>query len=89
MKRANIIILILMALGVYGSMAFTAHADIYSWVDEDGVTHFTNHSPPKHAKLLMKTPEIPYDEEADNERREADRLEAARQELAEREAFLM
>jgi hypothetical protein len=82
-------ILILMAVWVYGFMALTARADIYSWTDENGVTHFTNYAPPKHAKLLMKTPEIPYDEEADNQRREIDRLEVARQELAEREAFLL
>ena len=77
-----------MAAGVYGFTALTARADIYSWTDENGVNHFTNYAPPKHAKLLMKTPEIPYDEEADNQRREMDRLEAVRHELAEREAFL-
>jgi hypothetical protein len=89
MKRLNIIILVLMAVWVYGFVALTARADIYSWTDENGVNHFTNYAPPKHAKLLMKTPEIPYDEEADNQRRETDRLEIARQELAEREAFLL
>jgi hypothetical protein len=82
-------ILVLMAVWVYGFVALSARADIYSWTDENGVNHFTNYSPPKHAKLLMKTPEIPYDEEADNQRRENDRLEVARQELAEREAFLL
>ena len=89
MKRFNIIFLILMAVWIYGSVALTARADIYSWTDENGVRHFTNYAPPKHATLLMKTPEIPYDEEADNQRRETDRLEVARQELAEREAFLL
>lgn len=89
MKRLNIIILVLMALWVYGFGALTARADIYSWTDENGVNHYTNYAPPKHAKLLMKTPEIPYDEEADNQRRETERLEIARQELAEREAFLL
>ena len=89
MKRLNIIILVLLAVWVYGFTALTARADIYSWTDENGVNHFTNYSPPKQAKLLMKTPEIPYDEEADNQRRENDRLEVARQELAEREAFLL
>jgi hypothetical protein len=78
-----------MAIGVYGLVAVTARADIYSWTDENGVTHFTNYAPPKQAKLIMKTPEIPYDEEADNQRRETDRLEIARQELAERETFLL
>ena len=89
MKRLNITILVLMAVWVYGFVALTAHADIYSWTDENGVNHFTNYAPPKHAKLLMKTPEIPYDQEADNQRRENDSLEVARQELAEREAFLL
>ena len=89
MKRLNIIILIMMTVGVYGFVALTARADIYSWTDENGVNHFTNYAPPKQAKLLMKTPEIPYDEEADNQRRENDRLDVARQELAEREAFLL
>ena len=89
MKRLNILILILMAVWLFGFVALTAHADIYSWTDENGVSHFTNYAPPKHAKLLMKTPEIPYDEEADNQRRETDRLEVARQELEEREAFLL
>jgi hypothetical protein len=37
----------------------------------------------------MKTPEIPYDETADDQRREIDRLEIARQELADREARLL
>jgi hypothetical protein len=82
-------ILVLMTVWLYGFVALTARADIYSWTDENGVNHFTNYAPPKHAKLLMKTPEIPYDEEADNQRRETDRLEVARQELAEREAFLL
>ena len=89
MKRFNIIILVLMVVWIYGSAALTARADIYAWTDENGVHHFTNYAPPKHATLLMKTPEIPYDEEADNQRQEADRLEVDRQEMAEREAFLL
>lgn len=66
-----------------------ADADIYSWTDENGVSHFTNYAPPKQARLLMKTPEIPYDKEADIQRQENDRLEVARLELAEREAYLL
>jgi hypothetical protein len=82
-------IMILAALGLAGFAALEARADIYSWTDENGVRYFTNYAPPKQAKILMKTPEIAYDEEADLQRRENDRLEAARQELAEREAFLL
>jgi hypothetical protein len=73
----------------FGGMAVsTAGADIYAWTDENGVKHFTNYTPPKQATLFMKTPEISYNEEADKRRSEMDRLAVARQELAEREAFL-
>ena len=89
MKRLNLRVLILVIFGFFGFAASTASADIYAWTDENGVRHFTNHVPPKQATLFMKTPEIPYDEEADNERREMDRLAVASQELAEREAFLL
>jgi hypothetical protein len=71
-----------------GIAVSTAGADIYAWTDENGVKHFTNYTPPKQATLFMKTPEIPHDEEADNRRSEMDRLAVARQELAEKEAFL-
>ncbi|MEJ2100047.1 MAG: hypothetical protein P8X68_08720 [Desulfobacterales bacterium] len=81
-------ILMLSALGFAGFATLEVNADIYSWTDENGVRYFTNYAPPKQAKLLMKTPEIAYDEEADLQRREKEELEAARQELAEREAFL-
>jgi hypothetical protein len=87
MKRSNI--LLLAALWLSGFAALEADADIYSWTDENGVRYFTNYAPPKHAQLLMKTPEIEYDEEADLQRREMDELEVARQELAEREAYLL
>ena len=89
MKRLNIWALILALFGLGGLAASTAGADIYAWTDENGVKNFTNQAPPKQATLFMKTPEIPYDEEADNQRREMDRLAVARQELAEREAFLL
>ena len=87
MKRLKI--MMLAALGFAGFAALEADADIYSWTDENGVRYFTNYAPPKQATLLMKTPEIAYDEEADLQRREKDELEVARQELAEREAFLL
>jgi hypothetical protein len=34
--------------------ATTSSANIYSWVDENGITHFTNYSPPPGAKLAVK-----------------------------------
>jgi Domain of unknown function (DUF4124) len=87
MKRFKI--MMLAALGLAGFAALEANADIYSWTDENGVRYFTNYAPPKQAKLLMKTPEIAYDEEADLQRSENEELEVARQELVEREALLL
>ena len=89
MKRFKIMVMILATLGFAGFLASTASGDIYAWTDENGVKHFTNYAPPKQAALFMKTSEIPHDEDADNQRRETDRLEVARIELAEREAFLL
>jgi hypothetical protein len=88
MKRLNIVMMILSAFALAGLAVSTASADIYAWTDENGVKYFTNQAPPEQATLFMKTPEIPHDEEADNQRREMDSLAVARQELAEREAFL-
>jgi hypothetical protein len=89
MKRLKIAVMILAVFGLAGPAVSTADADIYAWTDENGVKYFTNQAPPEQATLFMKTPEIPHDEEADNQRREMDRMAVARQELAEREAFLL
>lgn len=32
----------------------TSSANIYSWVDENGITHFTNYSPPPGSKMVVK-----------------------------------
>jgi hypothetical protein len=69
----------------------TASADIYAWMDENGVRHFTNYAPPPQAKVIMKTKELPYDRQADEERMQTERLDqlaAALQEVAEKEAQL-
>jgi hypothetical protein len=89
MNRFHIAALMLACLGFAGFMIPAASADIYSWTDENGVRHFTNQSPPKHAELLIKSPEISHDEEAHERRLKEDRLELARQELAERKALLL
>jgi hypothetical protein len=67
------------------------NADIYVWVDENGVKHFSNGNPPAHAKVLMRTKEIPYDESADHARQETERqqeLLQAQTEILEIEAQL-
>jgi hypothetical protein len=78
--------LVVVLLGV-GS----ANADIYVWTDESGIKHITNYAPPEQAQVLIRTPEIPYDAEADRQRREAERREQLareKQELAEQKARL-
>ena len=89
MTRNILVVALLTILGFSGLMIPAAGADIYSWTDENGVRHFTNQRPPKHAELLMKTREKPHDDEAEQKRLEEDKLAAIRQELAEREAFLI
>ncbi|UCF91152.1 MAG: DUF4124 domain-containing protein [Desulfobacterales bacterium] len=87
MKRlAPIHLILFIVLG-----APNLNADIYSWTDENGVQHFTNYAPPHQAEIMIKTPEIAYDEAADQERREAERLEKQQlelQELAEKQHLM-
>jgi hypothetical protein len=88
MRPANILLLSLFLGCVFSS---TGRADIYVWTDDEGIKHFTNYAPPANAQLLMKTQEIPYDEQADQERRETEeqqRQALAWQAIAEKEAML-
>jgi hypothetical protein len=47
-------------LMIFGAILFicfwasTSSANIYSWVDENGITHFTNCSPPPAARMVVK-----------------------------------
>lgn len=87
MRRWQILISSFLLCCVYS----TVNADIYAWTDEDGVRHFTNYAPPPQANIIMKTQELPYDEQADKERMDTERqdqLTAALQEIAEKEARL-
>ena len=47
MKTTIALILIFLALPV--------QAELYKWVDDNGVTHFSNTAPPKHAQAEIKT----------------------------------
>lgn len=72
-------------------IASPLYADIYEWTDENGVRHFTNYAPPPEAAIMIKSEELPYDEEADHARLETEReaqLELDRLELAERKLEL-
>jgi len=67
-------------LEILGAIAFicfytpTSSADIYSWVDENGTTHFTNYSPPPAARLVLKDIPISQRMPPDKERIQEDRL---------------
>ena len=47
-------------------------AQIYEWIDKNGVRHFTNVPPPPGAKIVNEQAAIPYDEAADQKRRQED-----------------
>lgn len=38
------------------------YADIYVWIDENGITNFTNQPPPPGAEIFLKTMEGPHQE---------------------------
>ena len=67
----------------------TANADIYSWVDADGVRHFSNHVPPKAAEtveITLETPHVPPTAEEQLEAKKAEILAEAERKIAEMEA---
>ena len=45
---------------------------VYTWIDEHGVKHFTNDPPPEGATVVEKIEELPYDEAEDQKRMERD-----------------
>lgn len=47
-------------------------ADVYTWVDKNGVKHFSNEPPPEGVEVISKAREIPVDEAKDRERVEKD-----------------
>lgn len=57
--RAMICLAVIVAAGI-GAPA--AAADIYTWVDEDGIRHISNLSPPPHAQVFLKTEDPPTDD---------------------------
>jgi hypothetical protein len=85
--------LILLWLGII--IPPIGHTDIYSWVDADGVKHFTNKPPPGAVTITRHSREIPYDAPADLKSQVADEhyfdqraLESALRRLAQTERAL-
>ncbi len=59
----QLLILLLVALGVF--MPLVAGAEMYQWVDEKGVKHFSNSPPPEGVTADRTRDEIKYDKAAD------------------------
>jgi hypothetical protein len=47
--------------------------EIYSWIDENGVKHFSNEPPLEGVKILNQTKEIKTDKAKDQQREESDK----------------
>lgn len=80
------ILSILLGLIIFYCLPGAVGADIYSWVDADGVRHFSNHAPPDGAKRVDMIEEIPYERpsaEEISEMRREEMLEEAREEIEE------
>ena len=89
MRRLHIMTIIWAAVWFFGFAISTAHADIYTWTDENGVRVFTNYSPPENATLFLETPEITHpDEVAESQYLQDEGSEESRQDLVERVADL-
>ena len=68
MKQVSITAVLLLVL----FYPFVASGEMYSWIDENGVKHYSNEPPPPSTTVVKKKTEIPYDAERDQERRERD-----------------
>ncbi|NQT70187.1 MAG: DUF4124 domain-containing protein [Desulfobacteraceae bacterium] len=68
MKQLSLIIALLFIFFCFPVMS----EQVYTWIDEHGVKHFTEDPPPEGATVVEKTEEIPYDEAKDQKRMEKD-----------------
>lgn len=76
---------------VVGLWCAPVWADIYIWVDEEGVRHISNVHAPPQAKLLLRTEDTPSPADDHQARQAAERqreLERAQAEIREREEQL-
>jgi hypothetical protein len=61
------------------------HAEIYHWIDENGVRHYGNEPPPENRNITVLFEEYHYDETSDDERTQSDQeiLKALIEEIEE------
>jgi len=62
------------------------YADIYAWIDDNGIRHFSNRNSHPEAELFLKTMEGPYEEAVERAQREAEKQRALEQAHAEIQA---
>ena len=48
------------------------HAEIYHWIDENGVRHYGNEPPPENRNITVLFEEYHYDDSSDKERTQSD-----------------
>jgi hypothetical protein len=53
------------------------YAQVYHYIDKDGVERYSNQSPPEGAKIIGETKEVEYDKAADSAQDERNREAAA------------
>jgi hypothetical protein len=82
-------------MAVIGLIPQTGQSAIYSWIDAEGVQHFTNTPPPDDVAAFRQSEEIPYDEASDRKGQAEDAryfqtlaLQSALKRLAEAEKAL-
>jgi hypothetical protein len=68
MKKISLIIILLLFIFRLPVMS----GQVYQWIDENGVKHFTNEPPPEGATIIDKDKEIQYDEAKDRQRMKQD-----------------
>jgi len=62
----------LVASLLFFSLPQISMGDVYTWVDKQGVKHFSNEPPPEGVKVLSTTEEVPVNEAKDRAREEKD-----------------
>ncbi|CAB5099894.1 hypothetical protein D3OALGA1CA_1356 [Olavius algarvensis associated proteobacterium Delta 3] len=68
MKNITLSVIIVLIVVVPWAMA----GQVYEWIDENGVKHFTNEPPPPGATVVGQDKEIQYDAEKDRQRKDSD-----------------
>ena len=63
-----------------------AYADIYAWIDDNGIRHFSNRNSHPEAELFLKTMEGPYEEAVERTQRETEKQREIEQAQAEIQA---